>query len=120
MLRVGIRMNNDEILLDFWQNYKWPNPRPIFYRLYYDEHGAPIFYSMEDLPGQYVEVTQQEYAIANSNVKVRDGQIIPNPRPISPVLAPSIDSGTPCALNDVCIVVSADQPHRLWKLKYHE
>ena len=38
-----------------------PQPQSVFYRLYY-EGERPLFYSMEDLPGTYIEVTPEQYA----------------------------------------------------------
>ena len=39
-----------------------PEPQPVFYSLYHDDQGHPLFYSMEDLPGTYIDVTPEQYA----------------------------------------------------------
>ena len=93
-----------------------PEVKPISYRLYHDEAGRPLFYSMEDLPGTYVEVDAEAYAISSHDVKVVDGKVVPLPKKIyTRKLKPS-DQGVACHPQDVCVVVSEDQPHIKWKL----
>jgi hypothetical protein len=56
--------------------HKDPPKQKIFFRLYYDKKtGALISYSMEDLDGDYIEITAEEFAIANPNVYVKNGEI---------------------------------------------
>ena len=104
---------------DFWAEVaRLTQPQTkveIFYRLYYDDEGHPLFYSMEDLPGNYIEIDQATYAVSSSDVRVIDGKLqkINKIKSISK-LRPS-DQGTPCDPRDICIVVSTDQPHVLWK-----
>jgi hypothetical protein len=104
-------MNKEE----FWSILQAiPEPKQVFYRLYYDNTGAPIIYSMEDLSGNYIEVDQPTYVLAPFNVKVIDGKLV-YIKPVITVkkLQPSID-GTACNPQDVCIVVDTDQPHVKW------
>ena len=91
-----------------------PEPNPIFYRLYYNNTGSPIIYTMEDLPGNYIEVDQSTYISTPFNVKVVDGNLV-YIKPVITVkkLQPSMD-GTACNPQDVCIVVNVDQPHTKW------
>lgn len=84
------------------------------FKLYYDERGKPIVYTMEDLKGNYIEVDQETYLIASMNVRVQDNKLVK----IDSVqsfnkLIPS-SQGTPCHPNNVAVVVSKDQPHILW------
>lgn len=100
---------------EFWAIlHATPEPNQVFYRLYYNKDGAPIIYSMEDLPGNYIEVDQSTYVLAPFNVKVIDGNLV-YIKPVITVkkLQPSID-GTACDPRDVCIVVDTDQPHVKW------
>ena len=110
-------MNEEE----FWAILKdIPDPKQIFYRLYYSDAGSPIIYSMEDLPGNYIEVDQSTYIVAPINVKVINGKLV-YIKPVITVkkLQPSID-GTACHPQDVCIVVNVDQPHTKWTIVSNE
>ena len=99
-----------------WPN--WPAPAPIFYRLYHDAAGRPLFYSMEDVPGTYVEIDQETYARNSMQVRVRDGRVVPIQHHVGTKLVPS-DQGTACHSRDVCIVV-AQEPYQRWSLKSYE
>jgi hypothetical protein len=104
-------MNEEE----FWSILQAiPEPKQIFYRLYYNDAGSPIIYSMEDLPGNYIDVDQSTYVLTPFNVKVIDGKLV-YIKPVVTVkkLQPSI-TGTACDPQDVCIVVDTDQPHVKW------
>lgn len=113
-------MNNNEIFLDFWKNYQWPKEQPIFYRLYYDSNGFPINYSMEHQPGNYIDITPEQYALADINVKIVNGQIIPNQKKLPPKLVPSEDNGTKCHVHDVTIVDNELLHYQNWKLNTNE
>lgn len=93
-----------------------PKPAPLIYKLYYGEQGEPLFYSMEEHPGKYVEVDHTTYTNPPTHCKVVDGvlQILK----INAVtkLHPA-DIGTPCHPNNVSIVVRDTQPHTKWILK---
>jgi hypothetical protein len=100
---------------DFWSILQaMPEPKQVFYRLYYDDTGFPIIYSMEDLPGNYIEVDQSTYVLTPFNVKVSDGKLV-YIKPVITVkkLQPGMD-GTACDPRDICVVVDADQPHTKW------
>ena len=84
-----------------------PEPAKPFYRLYYNPtDGCPLFYSMEDRPGTYIEISQTEYHNNNTNVRIRDGKIIPVTWQTTTKLIPG-ESGTPCHPNNVAVVVTA-------------
>lgn len=95
-----------------------PEPRPVFYRLYYNESGVPLFYSMEDLPGNYIELTQEQYAQGKSNIRVRDGKIVELTWVTSNKLVPGT-TGTPCDPRDVAIVTT-QQPATHWSKRTYE
>lgn len=90
-------------------------PQVLFYRLYYDHLGQPVCYSMEDLPGNYIEITAEQFAHSNPHVRVVDGKLVLPPAPCPPTLVPG-EAGTPCSVTDVAVVVHPTQPHTKWKL----
>lgn len=101
-----------------WAAWNRADPPPVFFRLYYNELGEPLFYSMEDLPGNYIEIDQPTYARQSYDVRVVNGKlhIIDRSKNIAR-LKPSI-YGTSCHPGDVCIVVSEDRPNTKWKKSY--
>ena len=96
-----------------------PEPPPLFYRLYHDEHGRPLFYSMEDLPGTYIDVDPTTYALGNMNVRVRDGILVEVFFQVTNKLVPG-NSGSPCHPDNVAVIVTEDQPHIRWSKKTYE
>ena len=112
----------NETTENFWRALAEPvpDPAPIFFRLYYNERGEPVSYSMEDLPGNYIEIDAETYQRSRSNVRVINGKIVPvvYKRPTSK-LTPGT-AGTACLPNNVSIVVAEDQSHIKWSLKSNE
>lgn len=82
----------------------WPDPKPVFYRLYHDDQGMPLFYSMADVPGTYIEIDQATYAKNSMWVRVVDGRLEPKPWFVPKKLRPS-GTGIQCHMHDVSIVV---------------
>jgi hypothetical protein len=104
---------------EFWAIlHAMPEPQPVFWRLYYNQLGEPITYSMEDMPGTYIDVDPETYARAPWNVRVQAGRLI-EAKPSVRRLAPG-DSGTPCHPDNVAIVVAQTEPHQRWSMKTHE
>ena len=103
---------------EFWNIlHAAPEPTPVFSRLYQNDSGVPLFYSMEDLPGTYIEIDQAQYIQAKSNVRVCNGQLVELTWQVAYKLTPA-DSGTLCHPQDVSIV-TADRGQR-WKKKTYE
>ena len=106
---------------EFWQIlHSQPEPRPVVYRLYYNDDGTPIIYSMEEFPGNYIDVDQQTYVLAPFNVKVIDGQLNYIKQVLTVKKLQPGDHGTACDPSDVCIVVGADRPHTKWTIVNNE
>ena len=93
-----------------------PEPVAQVYRLYHDDQGRVLFYSMEDLSGTWIAVDAATYALAPHDVQVIDGKAVQLPKTaIVDKLKPA-DHGVCCDPRDICIVVSQDQPHIKWSI----
>jgi len=104
---------------EFWAIlHAMPEPKPVSFRLYYNAAGEPITYSMEDMPGTYIEVDAETYARSPRNVQVRNGCMIELKFAVRR-LAPA-DTGTACHPDNVAIVVAEIEPHQRWSMKTHE
>ena len=117
MSRHGGHMDEQEFL-KFWQTHAWPDIKPVFWRLYHDAQGQPICYSMEDLPGTWIDVTPEEYQLADLHVRVINRRIHKLNGTTSRKLVHDNESGTPCHPEDITIVVSPDQTNQRWKIRY--
>ena len=95
-----------------------PEPKPIFYRAYYNNEGWVECYTMEDLPGKYVDIDQPTYA-ASPYARVINGKLtVIKPASSIAKLVPSAD-GTSCDPRDVCVIASAKDTVK-WSLKHNE
>lgn len=105
---------------EFWAILHAPvEVKPIFYRLYYKDDGSLLYYSMEDLPGNYIEIDLETYRLASSNVRVVDGQLkIIKPASLVKKLVPG-DGGIACDPRDICVVTDAE-PNIKWSVKTYE
>ena len=105
---------------EFWSIlHNMPEPKPVFYRLYYDADGVPVFYSMEDCPGTYIEIDQETFARGATNVRVRDGKLVEVTWATTTKLVPG-NSGSPCHPDNVAVIVAEDQPHIRWSKRTYE
>lgn len=102
---------------EVWNNFKWPEPKPVFYRAYRREDDS-VFFTMEDLPGEYVEIDLETYKQGDINVRIINGKVVKiEPRTYVSKLMPNAESGTACDPTNVCIVVDRKKPHVLWDIK---
>ena len=108
--------------LEFWSIlHDAPEPKPAFRRLYYRDDGAPIMYSMDVCPGNYIDVDPETYAIAPFNVRVVDNKLTYiRPKTAIKKLQPNGIDGVACNPGDVCVVVDAGQPHTKWTIVNNE
>jgi hypothetical protein len=96
-----------------------PEPQPVKYLLYHDDQGHPLFYSMEVVPGTYIEIDQATFACGATNVRVRDGQLVEITWSTTAKLVPG-NSGSPCHPDNVAVIVAEDQPHIRWSKQTYE
>lgn len=105
---------------NFWHvmsTFQWPESQPVTYRLYHDDDGNPLFYSMQDLPGTYIEVDQPTYVKAAYNLRVVDGAMIwIRPKITTTQLQRSTDTGINCDHRDVCVVIDNNKNGQKWTL----
>jgi hypothetical protein len=112
----------DSTTENFWEVFANQGPhvaQTLFYRLYYDENGYPICYTMEDIPGNYIDIDQETFARAASNVRVVDKKLKYITQKTTSKLVPGA-IGTTCDPCDVSIVVSKDRPNIKWSLKKYD
>ena len=117
-------MSNEttENFLRAMAEFEWPESRPISYRLYYNDDGSPKCYTMDDLPGKYIEVELETYINHIWNVRVEDGKlrILPITKTVNK-LHPSLEDGTACHPRDICVVLDNDsQDHIKWSMVDYE
>jgi hypothetical protein len=80
--------------------------------------GDVDFYTMEDLPGNYIEVDQQVYVLAPQPARVVDGKlIITRPKTVVQKLQPK-STGTLCHKQDVSVVVEDNGTY--WNYQQHD
>lgn len=104
----------------FWSIlHNMPEPLPVSYRLYHDDQGQPLFYSMETVPGTYIEIDQATFARSASNVRVRDGRLVEITWATTTKLVPG-NSGSPCHPDNVAVIVAESQPHIRWSKQTYE
>jgi hypothetical protein len=107
----------NETTENFWAAWAIPlePPSPIFYRLYYDDDGYLLFYSMEDVPGNYIEIDQKTYAESSPRVRVVNGELKHIKTNVVTKLVPST-KGQACHPTDVCVISNSEQK-QYWDLK---
>jgi hypothetical protein len=116
-------MSNEttENFLKVMSEFEWPVSLPVSYRLYYNDDGTLKCYTMEDLPGKYIEIDREDYILHRSNVRIVDEKlIIIAPIQIIQKLQIDLHNGTPCDPRDVCIVTDTVLSHKKWKLITNE
>jgi hypothetical protein len=109
----------EEEFFSIWASQPEIKVNPIEYRLYYDENGFPLFFSTEDLPGNYVVVDQEMYLGGPAHIRVVKGKLKVYQTTFGKKLVPS-EQGQACDPRDICVIVSTDRPHTKWNLKHQE
>ncbi len=110
-----------ENFIKAWSEFEWPDSKPIFFRLYYNDDGSPKCYSMEEFPGKYVDIDANTFARRPWNVRVVEGKLKYIDPPVTVrKIQPNSGSGTCCDPRDVCVVVTNKKPHTKWNQTTNE
>lgn len=109
--------SNFQNLLAALQSLEVRKEQPVTYRLYHDDQGQPLFYSMEDKPGNYIEITKEQYHRSSSRVQVINGQLVDNTGDKFPSKLVPGELGASTHPQDVTIIVAETDPNRKWNLK---
>lgn len=68
-------MNEEDFLKELMDYVPPPVVKKIEYRAYYREDGTIITYTTEDIPGNYIVITQEQYGQCRFDAKVQDGKL---------------------------------------------
>lgn len=110
-----------ENFINVMATFHWPEPVKPSYRLYYNNDGTLKCYSMENMPDKYIEVDADMFAQRPWNVQVINEKLIFIDPPVTVYkLQPNTEHGISCHPQDVCVVVSKDQPHTKWNKQRNE
>ena len=104
-------MNEEE----FWAALQPIETKPVFYRLYHDDQGLPLFFSQEDLPGKYIDLDQSTYNTPHTHIRVIDGKLVTLDTNVITKITPT-EYGVSCHPQDVSIVVDSALPHINWNI----
>lgn len=113
--------DNTENFLKVMREFQWPNPPKISFRVYHDDSGHPIKYSMVDIcsmadtSDNYIEISEKDYQLASMDSRVINGRLVHPVKNTAIKLRPG-DIGTACHPDNVCVVVSSDQPNTKWSI----
>lgn len=105
-------MNEEE----FWAALATSEVKPILYRLYHDDQGLPLFFSQEDLPGNYIDITREEYVNPPKHFKVVNGNMMLIETAEVRRLYPG-EYGVSCHPLDIAVVVDDTKPNIKWSLR---
>jgi hypothetical protein len=97
---------------------KSPQPvviKPILHRLYYDNQGLPLFFSQEELSGNYIDVDLETFINPPNHIRVVNGKLTVMDTCVVTMIKPE-KKGTPCHPQDVSIVVDEKLPHIKWNI----
>jgi hypothetical protein len=89
----------------------------VEFRLYHD-NGTFLRYSCEDLPGEYIVVDAETYAIGNPHVQIIDGKIEPLTFGLELYKLTKSRSGIRCPIEDIAIVVDKSYKGKTNKYSY--
>lgn len=90
------------------------------FRLYYDDNGKVITYTCDDLPGNYLVITKEQYHECRHDVIVKKGKIIPVHLYNSSYKLVKSNTGVYCSKYDINIIVSEQEDGVFWNVKHYD
>lgn len=91
----------------------------VEYRLYYDSTGKVVTYTTEKLPGNWILVTQGEFAEARNDAIVVNGKLTtPHNTVVLYKLAKNLSSGTSTSKYDINVLADVDNVY--WNLEKND
>jgi hypothetical protein len=112
-------MSDEQLISDFFSLITPIKPKILEFRLYYDSTGKVISYTTEDLPGDYIVITQDQYTEARPDVLVKDKKIIYTHLIKHVFKLEKNTDGVACSKYDVSII-STDANAQYWKQQSYE
>ena len=88
-----------------WNNLEPYTPPVVFWRLYYDDAGNPLFYTQEDKQGSYIDVTPEQYQRASMQVRVKNGKLVELTNKQFKKFKPFVYGGIFCLIAYICIEI---------------
>lgn len=104
-----------ENFLKIMREFSWPDPPKILYRVYYNDDGHPITYSMDDMPGNYIDISREDYLLASMDSRVINGRLVHPVKNMSIKIRPGA-AGTACHPQNVCVVVDDNKSNMKWSV----
>jgi hypothetical protein len=91
----------------------------VEFRLYHD-NGKFLYYSCEDLEGEYIVVDAETYALGNPLIQIIDGEIVPLTFELELYKLTKSRKGTSCPVEDIAIVVDKSYKGKTNKYSYEQ
>jgi len=92
-----------------------PVKQSIFFRLYYT--ASTVTYSMQELEGDYITITPEQFAIGDKNIFIKDGEIHKKNLISIGKLVPSTNG---VSTNDTDITLIDNNSTTQWETKTYE
>lgn len=108
----------EQEFLEIWLNQRTDQVE-IEYRLYYDAQGWPLFFSTEQVEGNYVVIDRQTYLDSPKHIRIVEGKIKRIKVLYGKKLVPA-EQGQSCDPADVCVIVSDQLFSKKWAIKHEE
>lgn len=111
----------EQEIIDLFNSITEITPRSIEFRAYYNTDGSIITYTTEDIPGQYIVITSEQYAEARPDAKVIDGKFVYiNSRSHVAKLAKNKTTGIRCSKYDISVISEDDSDSTYYTVTAYE